>query len=53
VLAKRRRRPGDDLVCQLLAVETGGDRLSDEELVFVCMMCFVAGNETTKSLIGN
>jgi cytochrome P450 len=54
VLAQRRRRPGDDLVSQLLAAETGGgDRLSDEELVFVCMMCFVAGNETTKSLIGN
>jgi cytochrome P450 len=54
VLARRRRRPGDDLVSQLLAAGTGGgDRLTDEELVFVCMMCFVAGNETTKSLIGN
>jgi hypothetical protein len=38
----------------LLAARTGGgDRLTDEELVFICMMCFVAGNETTKSLIGN
>lgn len=54
VIADRRRRPGDDLVSQLIAVETaGGDRLSDEEIGFVCMMSFVAGNETTKSLIGN
>ena len=54
VLADRRRRPGDDLVSRLLAARTaGGDRLADEELVFVCMMCFIAGNETTKSLVGN
>jgi cytochrome P450 len=54
VLIERRSRPGDDLISQLLAAETGnGDRLSDEEVVFVCIMCFVAGNETTKSLIGN
>ncbi|MFR9768145.1 cytochrome P450 [Nocardia sp. SC052] len=54
VLAERRSRPGDDLISRLLAARTaGGDTLSDEELVFVCIMCFVAGNETTKSLIGN
>ncbi len=54
VAAERRSRPGDDLISQLLTAETGGgDKLSDEELVFVCIMCFVAGNETTKSLIGN
>jgi cytochrome P450 len=54
VLAERRARPGTDLISQLLAARTaGGDVLSDEELVFVCIMCFVAGNETTKSLIGN
>ncbi|MEV6223076.1 cytochrome P450 [Nocardia fluminea] len=54
VLPDRRARPGTDLISQLLAARTaGGDVLSDEELVFVCIMCFVAGNETTKSLIGN
>jgi cytochrome P450 len=54
VVAARRNQPGEDLISQLLAAQTGGgDRLSDEELVFVCIMCFVAGNETTKSLIGN
>jgi cytochrome P450 len=54
LVAQRRRRPGPDLVSQLAATVTGsGDRLDDEEAAFVCIMCFVAGNETTKSLIGN
>ena len=54
VVAERRRRPRGDLISQLAAAETrGGDKLRHEELIFVCIMCFVAGNETTKSLIGN
>jgi len=54
VVAQRRSRPGADLISRLLATETGnGDRLSDEEIVVVAIMCFVAGNETTTSLIGN
>jgi cytochrome P450 len=54
VVRDREKRPGGDLISRLLAARTaGGDRLSDEELVIVCIMCFVAGNETTKSLIGN
>jgi cytochrome P450 len=54
IVDQRRLRPGDDLISQLLAARTGGgDALSAEELVFLCIMCFVAGNETTKSLIGN
>lgn len=54
LVAARRARPGPDLVSQLAAATTGsGDRLDDEEAAFVCIMCFVAGNETTKSLIGN
>ncbi|MCX4091566.1 cytochrome P450 [Nocardia sp. alder85J] len=54
VLADRRVRPGDDLISGLLAARTaGGDSLSEEEVIFLCIMCFVAGTETTKSLIGN
>ena len=54
VIADRAKAPGDDLISALLAARTaGGDRLGDEELAFICIMCFVAGNETTKSLIGN
>lgn len=54
VVAERRSRPGDDLISRLIAARTGGgDRFTDEELVFLGIMCFVAGNETTRALIGN
>jgi cytochrome P450 len=54
VLRHRRAHPGEDLISCLIATETGGgDALTDEEIVFLCIMSFVAGNETTKSLIGN
>ncbi len=54
VVAARRVAPGDDLVSALAAARTNsGDRLSDEEVAFVCMMCFIAGTETTKALVGN
>lgn len=50
----RRDGAGDDLITRLVAARTrGGDRLADEEVVFVAIMCFVAGLETTSSLIGN
>lgn len=54
LVTERRRAPGDDLLSRLATAGTaGGDRLSDEEAVFVAMMCFVAGTETTTSLIAN
>lgn len=54
LIAARRARPGDDLISRLAGAATGGgDRLSDEEAAFVAIMCFVAGHETTKSLVGN
>ncbi|MBF6383872.1 cytochrome P450 [Nocardia farcinica] len=53
VIGQRRARPGDDLISRLLAARVGGDRLRDDELACVGIMCFVAGVETTKSLIGN
>ncbi|AMB86701.1 cytochrome [Pseudomonas agarici] len=53
VIAERKSNPRQDLISQLLDLQIDGDRLTHEELIFVCIMCFVAGNETTKSLIGN
>lgn len=53
VIAERKNNPRQDLISQLLDLQIDGDRLTHEELIFVCIMCFVAGNETTKSLIGN
>jgi cytochrome P450 len=53
LVAERRRRPGDDLLSDLVAVEAGGDRLTEDELVGLAMLLLVAGHETTVSLVGN
>ncbi|BAC89876.1 cytochrome P450 [Gloeobacter violaceus] len=55
MLAVRRQQPGDDLISALDAAhrEAQADRLSDEEIVYCCIMMFVAGHETTRSLIAS
>jgi cytochrome P450 len=53
LIADRRRRPGDDLLSALVEAEEAGDRLSEEELVSMVTLLFVAGHETTVNLIGN
>jgi cytochrome P450 len=52
LIARRRRRPGHDLVSALAAVTDDGDVLSEEELIATCILLLVAGHETTTSLIG-
>jgi cytochrome P450 len=49
----RRDEPGEDLVSALVAVEDGGDTLSERELSSMIALLIVAGHETTVSLIGN
>jgi cytochrome P450 len=49
----RRAEPRDDLVSALVAVEDGGDTLSETELTSMASLLIVAGHETTVSLIGN
>jgi cytochrome P450 len=53
IFAERRQVPGEDLVSALVAVEDGGDTLSEEELCSMIALLIVAGHETTVSLIGN
>ena len=53
LIEERRRRPRNNLIDGLIAAEEEGGRLSDEELVTICALLFVAGHETTKSLIAN
>jgi hypothetical protein len=48
-VARRKRRPGDDLVSVLVT----GDALNLAELVTFCVLLLVAGNETTTNLISN
>ncbi len=50
---QRSKRPADDLVSAMLAVDAGGDRLTREEIVSTAILLFGAGFETTTNLIGN
>lgn len=51
---ERVRAAPDGHLISLLAHNTHkDDRLTDEELIFVCIMCYVAGVETTTSLLSN
>ncbi|MBW8802606.1 MAG: cytochrome [Catenulispora sp. 13_1_20CM_3_70_7] len=49
----KRERPAEDLLTALIAAESDGDRLTDEELVAQVILLYVAGHETTVNLIGN
>jgi cytochrome P450 len=53
LIAERRRRPGDDVVSQLIAAEVNGERLSQTELVVTTILLLIAGHETTVNLLGN
>ncbi|MDE0142875.1 MAG: cytochrome P450 [Caldilineaceae bacterium] len=53
IIAQRRDRPEEDMLSALLAAEEAGDKLTHDELIGTLMLLLVAGNETTRSLIGN
>ncbi len=48
----RRQEPKDDLVSALVLARDEQDRLSETELLGMCMLLLVAGHTTTASLIG-
>jgi len=52
-LAKLRREPEDNLLSELVRVETDEGRLTELELLMFCRLLLVAGNETTTGLIIN
>lgn len=49
----RRAGPAADLLSELVHLEEGGDRLSDDELVASCILLLFAGHETTTNHIAN
>jgi cytochrome P450 len=53
LIAERRTSPRGDLLSALIAAEEAGDKLSEPELVAMCLLLLVAGHETTVNLIGN
>jgi cytochrome P450 len=53
LLPERRARPQADLLSGLLAAEEQGDKLSEPEVISMCLLLFIAGHETTVNLIGN
>ena len=53
LIAAKRQQLDNDLLSALLAAEAQGDRLSEAELMAMCILLLVAGHETTVNLIGN
>jgi pimeloyl-[acyl-carrier protein] synthase len=53
LIKDKRRQPCQDLLTELVAAESEGDKLSEPELLQSCITLLVAGHETTTSLIGN
>jgi cytochrome P450 family 107 subfamily K polypeptide 1 len=53
LFAQKRENPGDDLISQLLYVEVEGDRLTEDEVLAMVFILFVAGHITTVNLIAN
>jgi cytochrome P450 len=53
MIADRRKRPGEDLLSVLLAVEMDGERLEEGELLSFANLMIVAGNETTTKMLAN
>ena len=53
LVPERRARPRTDLLSGLLAAEAQGDKLTEHEVIAMCLLLFVAGHETTVNLIGN
>jgi len=50
--AAQRIKPRDGLVAELIAAEADGHRLSEDELLAMVFLLFLAGHETTTHLIG-
>ena len=53
LLDERIREPRDDILTQLVSAERNGDRLTREEMLTMLSVMLIAGNETTRNLIGN
>lgn len=48
-----RRNRSDDLISALVEAEEDGDKLSADEVLALCVLLLIGGNETTTSLLAN
>lgn len=53
IVEQHRKEPMDDLVSALIVAQEEADKLSHEEILVTLLLLLVAGNETTRNLIGN
>ena len=53
MIEERRRQPQNDLMSKFAAAEAVGGRITEPELISTCGTLFVAGQETTLSLISS
>jgi cytochrome P450 len=53
LIEAKRRQPRDDLISALIAAEEHGNRLSTSELIAMCILLLIAGQEATVNLIAN
>lgn len=51
IVAARRGEPHDDLISHLLEAGAANERLTEDELISLCVMLLFAGHETTVNLI--
>ncbi|MBH8563713.1 cytochrome P450 [Nostoc sp. CENA67] len=53
LIAQRQKSPQQDLLSALITVKEQNNKLSEDEIISVCMLLFLTGEETTVNLIGN
>jgi len=53
MMAERRLQPRDDLMSKFVATEAAGGKVEEREMISTCVTLFVAGHETSLSLIAN
>jgi hypothetical protein len=53
LVSARRAAPQRDLLTELVALDEGGERLSEDELIATCMLLLFAGHETTTHHLAN
>lgn len=53
IIAERRQNPQNDLISALLAAEIDNQHLDEADILSLCWLLLVAGNETTTNLISN